>query len=275
MWFTGKLKTDALTLRNGIFYGCTAEVSYADEVHDRLFELEDNSFWFKHRNRVIKAVIDSMPPKDNRIIELGGGNGNMAHYLIQHGYKTAMIEPGEHGCKNAARRGLKNIVCGFMNTNTVQENSVEAVGLFDVLEHIEDDAVFLKNLRELLIEDGFLYMTVPAHQYLWSESDKCGHFRRYELPELREKVKTAGYAVDFVSYFFWFMPFPIFLLRALPYRACAASRRKQAIINQGEFVLPNWLDRLARIVLGLEIDLIAKAKSICFGASIILVARKI
>ena len=39
----------------------------------------------------------------------------------------------------------------------------DAVGLFDVIEHIEDDEGAIRQIHKLLQQEGCLVLTVPAH----------------------------------------------------------------------------------------------------------------
>ena len=77
------------------------------------------------------------------------------------------------------------------------------IGAFDVLEHVEDDCAALTNIRRLLAPDGHLVLTVPACARLWSRFDNDSHhFRRYEPDELRERLVSAGFVVERLTYFF-------------------------------------------------------------------------
>ena len=58
--------------------------------------------------------------------------------------------------------------------------NINGIGLFDVLEHIENDKEFLSKLLNKLKKGARIYITVPAHNFLWSEIDRHGgHFRRH------------------------------------------------------------------------------------------------
>jgi hypothetical protein len=74
--------------------------------------------------------------------------------------------------------------------------AIPAIGLFDVLEHIEDQHRFLASLAGCLIPGGRIYVTVPASRWLWSrEALDAGHFRRYGVAELSRAIEDAGLAV--------------------------------------------------------------------------------
>src|SRR5690606_42131055 len=58
---------------------------------------------------------------------------------------------------------LKHVICSTFEDLELEDNSLSNVGLFDVLEHIEDDTRTLKILRrKLKLNKGRLFLTVPA-----------------------------------------------------------------------------------------------------------------
>jgi len=280
-WFLKKLKTSNLRLDGGMYqptYIKAVSTSFDSAEHNLLYELEDNSFWFKHRNKVILESAHLYPPIEKRIVEVGAGNGNCTHYLQKNCFNTAMFEPGVGGCKNALKRGVTNIVCSMLSEEYVYKQSIESIGLFDVLEHIEDDVGFLSGLSELLVNDGLIYITVPAHKKLWSYSDK-GHFRRYSKKQLQNVVTESGYKIIYDSYYFYSLLIPIFILRSLPYLFRRKNKKEVVLngdnkINRNEFVVPVFIEKLINILLSSELRRIRKGKRIKIGASLILVAQK-
>ena len=52
--------------------------------------------------------------------------------------------------------------------------------LWDVLEHIDDDAAALRTIERLLRPGGRLLIAVPSNPREWrGDDDFYGHFRRY------------------------------------------------------------------------------------------------
>jgi SAM-dependent methyltransferase len=81
-----------------------------------------------------------------------------------------------------------------------------AVLAFEVLEHVADDKGLLNQVYELLAPGGWMLVSVPAHQRLFSAVDaSVGHFRRYERDELHERFLEAGFEVDSI----WCYGFPL------------------------------------------------------------------
>ena len=104
-----------------------------------------------------------------------------------------------------------------MQEANFENNSLANVGLFDVVEHIEDDLGFLKMIYEYTEKDGLVYITVPAYNFLWSNEDKdAGHYRRYTTESISNCLKKAGFKIQYSSYIFSTLPLPIFLSRSLP-----------------------------------------------------------
>lgn len=251
-------------------------VSYPDDGHDCCHAIEDQSFWFQHRNRCLQAVVTRFaPPVGLPFLDVGGGNGYVAAMLQDLGHQVVLIEPGEAGIRNARERGIAQLVCASTTDLDVRPGSVSAIGLFDVLEHIEDDAAALVSLREMLADGGRLYLTVPAHSWLWSSVDEgAGHYRRYTACQLRELLVGCGYEVTFQSYNFAPLVLPMLLLRCLPEwlgirRGSDRMRRASA-----EHVRHGLLSRIVDWLLGLEIGLLSRRGRVAFGASCIVVATK-
>ena len=155
-------------------------VSYPDDHNAACFLIENESFWFSHRNRCITAAVRRFPP-DGFILDVGGGNGYVARGLMDAGFETVLLEPGADGARNAKEgRHLPTVINATLDEARIRAGSVPNIGLFDVLEHIENDTMFVRRMFELVRPGGFLYLTVPAFNWLWSMSDvDAMHYRRY------------------------------------------------------------------------------------------------
>lgn len=147
------------------------------------------------------------------------------------------------------------------------------MGLFDVLEHIENDIGFLTLIYEKLKNNGLLYCTVPAYTFLWSAEDvDAGHFRRYLKSKLCNKLNSCGFKIEYATYFFSILPIPIFLFRTIPsliHKKKTSSQEKNCSEHnkgQGSLFQKIW---------EMELKLIEKKRRIPFGGSCFVVARKI
>ena len=64
-----------------------AEVSYPDDAHTAYAAIEENSYWFKHRNRCIVSLFRMFNPT-GPLIDVGGGNGIVSLALKKAGFTS-------------------------------------------------------------------------------------------------------------------------------------------------------------------------------------------
>jgi hypothetical protein len=130
-----------------------------------------------------------------------------------------LVEPGYEGCLNAKRRGIENVYCGLFQDFNFEENRIRICGLFDVIEHIEDDIQFLNELYDKLEFDTHVIINVPALKFLWSDTDiHSGHFRRYNLRDINRIEKNTRFSAIQFGYYFSYYTLPLFLLRVIPFK---------------------------------------------------------
>lgn len=266
------LSSDLKLGQDGIWYSSdTQAVSYPSSGNDDDFAVEDGSFWFKHRNACIVAIVKSFPPENGgAIFDVGGGNGFVSVGLENAGFEVVLMEPGRSGATNAKRRGLRNVVCASTDTARLNLKSLPAVALFDVVEHIEDDLAFMRSIADLLRSAGRLYITVPAYSCLWSAADAAtGHFRRYDLKQICNLLTTTGFSIEFSSYIFRPLPIPIFLLRTLPFRMGLSRQHNTRTDESRDHARTNLLDSM----LHNEIENLSNKRPMRFGGSCLVVAK--
>lgn len=251
-------------------------LSFPEDGNEVCFDLEDGSFWFRHRNDVIAAAVSKFPPPDGPMVDVGGGNGFVTRRLLDDGFKVILMEPGETGAFNArVNRNLPWVVCPTLNQSGLADKSLSAVGCFDVMEHIEDDAGFLEEIARALKPGGMLYITVPAGgRWLWSQTDVySGHFRRYSRKSI-VKLLEVLFEPLYCTYFFGCLTLPLFLLKALPTRL--GLLRKEAVFSprtehgvDGGLAI-SIVERLLRS----EVRMIKEGRSKRWGTSCLVVARR-
>jgi SAM-dependent methyltransferase len=190
--------------------------SYCADHFAPLFAAEDDHFWFRSRNRCIAAATRLIPdPKSIKdIIEHGCGTGFVLAEL-QRLFPHARVVGTDlfaEGLSFARRRFAGELIqSDFTHYN--ERDAFDLIGLFDVLEHLDDDRKALQALRQQLRSGGCLLLTVPAHMALWSDYDiASGHRRRYTRPQLMATLSEQGFEVRYCTEFMCLI-FPIMWLR--------------------------------------------------------------
>jgi SAM-dependent methyltransferase len=194
------------------------EVSYPASGKAACLAVEDQSFWFRHRNRCIVSLVRRFAP-DGAFLDIEGGNAFVSKRLVEAGFACALVEPGINGALAARERGVEHVLCARLEDAGLKPASFAAAGIFDVLEHVENETGFLALVHPALKPGGWLFLTVPAYQFLFSIDDtKAGHFRRYTLSTLARTLAKSRFQLLFATYIFAPLPPLIFLLRTVPIR---------------------------------------------------------
>ncbi|MEX2596290.1 MAG: class I SAM-dependent methyltransferase [Salibacteraceae bacterium] len=262
-----------LTLRDGIYYSQEQSViSYPEDQNELCMQFEESSFWFIHRNDCIAEMIKRFPPS-GAFLDIGGGNGFVAKRIQDEGFETIVLEPGPVGASNSKKRGVEQVICSTFQDAHFPPQSIDAAGMFDVIEHIEDDDAMLREIHASLKENGRLYLSVPAFDWLWSQVDEdAGHFRRYTKTSMKDVLERAGFELEFSTYIFSVLPLPIFLFRSIPsklgskkqHTEIAETKKKEHTKKAG------ILDKIWRW----ELNELKKGSRIGFGGTLLIVARK-
>ena len=230
-------------------------------------EQDRGHWWFIGRRAVLLAEMARwLPRRRCRVAELGCGSGGLLEALGRFGSAVG-VEADPALLETARQRGLDCRLGSLPSDVPLPSGEWDAVCLFDVLEHLDDESAALGACRRLLASDGLLFVAVPAYAWLWSRHDELlGHRRRYTAPRLRRVVEAAGLLVERVSYFNALLAAPIIAVRLLR----RALRRDGHDLSRP----PAPLNHLLAAVFSAESRLLRR-RSLPFGVSLLLVARRI
>lgn len=178
---------------------------------DILYRAENTHFWFISRKEKIRSVFEKYVNRKDTILEIGAGSGNVAMSLIDAGYDVAVAEMHMNGLKYAQQYGIKKCY-QFDLFDPPFANHFDTIGMFDVIEHLNNDLFALQQCRSMLKSHGRIVLTVPAFHFLWSRDDAGGHKRRYTIKGLKRVMQRAGFNILHSRYFFSVI-FPLLVIR--------------------------------------------------------------
>ena len=131
------------------------------------------------------------------IVDFGAGVGALAQKVRPWARRLICVEP------DFIQIDILR-VAGFEvadNIAALPDGAVEFIYSLNVLEHIEDDRAALSEVFKALISGGCLLIYVPALQWLYSSMDaKVGHYRRYYMNDLTQKIVEAGFFIKRKEY---------------------------------------------------------------------------
>ena len=246
---------------------------FESKFFEQLSEAESDNFWFISRNQLLIWCLKKYFPLAKNFFEIGCGTGFVLSAIeknisaIHHLYGSDMYTDG---LAFAASR-LKSASFFQMDARNIPaRNEYDVIGIFDVLEHIEEDEMVLTQIHQALKPGGGLIITVPHHQFLWSEQDVYSHHvRRYSTKELETKVTNAGFKVirktSFVS-----LLLPLMLYSRLKVK----NKTYTEADTHKELKLPPFINSLLKKIMQFEIAFIKYGLNFPFGGSLLLIAHK-
>jgi dolichyl-phosphate beta-glucosyltransferase len=237
----------------------------ASATFDVMHRVEREHWWFRAKRDIVREAIG-----DGRgvAVDVGCGTGAVLADLTALGFRPLLgtdLDP--HALSLVASDapaglGLARAVAEALPLRT---GSVDVLCSLDVVEHLDDDVLALREYLRVLRPGARLVITVPAYRWAWSSHDvDLGHRRRYTRPQLEAVAVAAGFEVVRSRYFHsWLVPIAL-LLRKTPLRALIADKPAESVSMGGP--LQNAVGhRLAALDRSVELP---------FGLSILLVARR-
>ena len=179
-----------------------------DKAYNDIDNLEDNLWWYRVRREIVTDIIKNINDYNNlSLLDIGCGNGHLLKDSCQYVNKAVGIEKFDY-----SKPKFDNIINIDIFDNTFEDNSFDIITFLDVMEHIEDENKFLQEVKRLIKYNGTIIITVPAYQWLFSNSDIFyGHYRRYNSKTLRKVLEDNGLEIQKLSYMNFFL-FPLFAL---------------------------------------------------------------
>ena len=207
--------------------------------------------WELARIEVVKNFLTPIiAEKPNAtILDLGCGDVFVAQQLVYQypkatfhcvdiAFTTEIISTISEPVKNLPI----SLYSSTQDLNNSISNKVDVVLLLDVIEHIEDEITFLKELRQSGLIDGNtkIIITVPAFQSLFSNHDVyLRHFRRYNIALLNNHLELAGFKSQQTGYFF----ISLLLVRVFQ-KMLQGNKTVDAEKGIGAYQSKGWVDTL-------------------------------
>ncbi len=174
-------------------------------------------------------ILDLFGPfRGDHILEVGAGTGNLCSIILEKWHddirQYIALEPDPKlfrqltiRCKNIPGIELEFQNWFLSDGNTyMSKKEIDTILYVNVLEHVENDRAELERAAALLKKDGHLLTFTPAMPSLYSRLDnKLGHYRRYRLEDMKQKISHTGlkvvkaHYVDFVGFFLWWFKYRV------------------------------------------------------------------
>lgn len=151
---------------------------------------ESSGWLHTGRSALVKRLLGLFLPNSSNsldILEVGAGVGQNVSTLCNYG-SVDVLEVDQQGL-NALyeRRDVRDVIAEGIPCKLTRQYDV--ICALDVIEHLEDDVAAMHWISENLKPGGILLITVPAHQWFFTQHDVAlGHFRRYTRATFRRII---------------------------------------------------------------------------------------
>ena len=248
-------------------------IGFKAHYFEKLAELEAGNFWFRARNKLILWALHKYSPEFKSFLEIGCGTGFVISAVSKRFPETMLSgsEYLEEGLVYARQRVPSARLTQMDARHIPYESELDAIGAFDVLEHIEEDEAVLQQIFKALKPGGTVFITVPQHRWLWSAVDEYAcHVRRYGADELHQKVCRAGFEIMRSTSFVSTLLPAMYLSRLLQW-----NKKDMDMDDVAGLRINPILNKIFEWLLNFELALIRVGVALPVGGSRLLVARKL
>jgi len=234
-----------------------------------MLEVDEHHWWYRGRRRIIRAELDRLPmPPGAVLLDAGCGSGRTLQELAPYG-EVHGIELDPEAAEVARGREVGEVRIGRLEQLPWASETFDLITCLDVIEHTPDDRLTLHELRRVCRPGGWLMVTVPAYQALWSHHDEANHHhRRYNRAMLREAATEAGWQVQRMTFF-----------NSLLLGPAAAVRISQRHLHRNGWqsrdleLPPEWLNGMLERPLQIEARWLSAGRSLPAGLSLLAVMK--
>jgi 2-polyprenyl-3-methyl-5-hydroxy-6-metoxy-1,4-benzoquinol methylase len=166
--------------------------SKARSLFDHIYVLA-RKFAIKNKFQLVQSYLESNGTPS--ILDVGCGTGEFLKYCSSKNWRVSGVEPSEKALKAASNLSFE-IYSSIAEVN----HSFNLITLWHVLEHIPELNTTLQNLRNLLKDNGTIFIAVPnfnsydAQHYksFWAGYDVPRHLWHFSKSSMQKTLDNNG-----------------------------------------------------------------------------------
>jgi SAM-dependent methyltransferase len=239
-----------------------------------MLDVDEHHWWYRGRRAIIRAELERLPLPDAsiaQVLDAGCGSGRTLDEVADYGTVSGIELNPDAAAIASGRDSGYDVRVGRLEELPWGDDTFDLITCLDVIEHTPDDRATLASLRRVCKPGGWMIVTVPAYQALWSRHDIANHhFRRYSRLLLRGAGVTAGWdLVRMTSFNSLLLP---------PAAVVRMAQRKRGLEPNGDYrpdldIGPQWLNGALEQPLRAEARWIRRGGTLPAGLSLLAVFR--
>lgn len=197
------------------------------------FKVEVSDWWFVAKRNKLIHYINTYLKKESKILDMGCGTGIIMKKFQNLGFNICGIDKSSDAISFCKKRGLNNVKLGDGNNIPFENEKFDIVIALDILEHVDDDSLVLKEMNRVLKKGGKLIISVPAFKFLWTQHDiEVQHKRRYAKSNLESKIIQSGFKIKRINFGYVIFFLVLFISRIFSKKIITKSLKTNQIFNK-------------------------------------------
>lgn len=207
------------------------------------------------------------------VLDIGCGTGELTRALSRFGTVIG-ADRSDDALRFCRRRDIPRLVRTSAETCGFKDNTFSLAVAFCLIEHLEDDGEFLRELHRILDTNGRIVILTSAFRFLWSDHDRRAHHkRRYTAGALKTMMEEKGFRIRKLSYVNSTL-FPAVAILRLIQRLGKIKFKEEETFSLDIIKTPRLVQTLLYGILTTETRLL-RHMSFPFGVGLVCVGEKI
>jgi ubiquinone/menaquinone biosynthesis C-methylase UbiE len=243
------------------------------EEYENIFKQEEAHWWYRSMRDLVCRILKRFAMlKDSSaiILDAGCGTGGTLRSLKKKFPRLILIGIDYSPIAlNYCRNGF-SLLRASVDSLPFDKESIDAVVCLDVLYHlnVSNDLKALREMNRILKRGGYVFIHLPAFEFLRGRHDKVVLTReRYTIEKLRGRMQGAGFKIIRCSYRHMFL-FPFIYGKRI-----MENRFFKGAEGSDLKPLPSLLNNVLKFVSYSE-NRMLEYFNLPFGSSVLCLARK-
>ncbi len=187
--------------------------TYGRDLSQRLPHLTREQYWAKW----LRRQLDTLP---GPVIDVGAGLGRLALSARALGLAPVCLDISEFSARRLGEEHALPVIVGSATAAPLRPSSAAAVVALDVLEHLDDPRIALREIRNALQPEGLIVISVPNTEGFGARSKRgtgtwfgdrdATHTALWPPDEWVRAVIDSGFmVVRKGSDLLWDVPYPV------------------------------------------------------------------
>ena len=140
--------------------------------------------------------------KETAVLNVGSHEGCFEHFAFERGFKNiTTLDVDDKTVKRIKDNVPQSVIIkGFIEDSHIKDNSYDVIVITEVLEHLVDPIVALKEMKRILKKDGMILATVPLDGKIPSKMH-LHKFNLYDIIYLFQNIGDNFIVMELHKYF--------------------------------------------------------------------------